>query len=72
VFWKDANERKKMFAVQVKKKHRKSATNPGFIWIKDATYEFYVTIKERGVWPTKEEAKQMITGPWEIVVEVNK
>ena len=60
-----------MFAVQVKKKHRKLITAPGFIWVKGATY-VYVTIKERGVWPTKEEANQMIAGPWEIVVEVDK
>jgi len=59
-----------MFAVMVKTAARKRICFSGLVWVKDDRHEFYVSIKERGVWPTKIEAEAMITEPLEIAVEV--
>jgi hypothetical protein len=42
------------------------------VWVKDQYHKFYVSKKERGVWPTKAQALAAITEPWEIVVEVKE
>lgn len=60
-----------MFAVTIKPTARKRITTSGLVWVKDATHEFYVTKRDRGLWPTKAEAERMITELWEIVVEVD-
>ena len=60
-----------MFAVMVKPAARKRICTGGLVWVKDDHHEFYVGMKERGLWPTKEEAEKMITEPWEIAVEVH-
>ena len=57
-----------MFAVMVKPAARKRICTGGLIWVKDATHEFYVTKKDRGLWATRAEAERMITEPWEIIV----
>ena len=59
-----------MFAVMVKPSARKRICTYGLVWVKDAQHDVYVSLKERGLWATKEEAKEMITEPYEIVVEV--
>jgi hypothetical protein len=59
-----------MFAVTVKQKYRKRICTNGLIWVKDCHYEFYVCKRDRGVWETREDAGQMITEPWETVIEV--
>ena len=59
-----------MFAVMVKPSARKRIGTDGRVWGKDAHHDIYVSLKERGLWSTKEEAKEMITEPYEIVVEV--
>lgn len=59
-----------MFAVMVKPAARKRICTRGLVWVKDDRHEFYVSLKERGVWPTKAEAEKMIKEPWEVVVEV--
>lgn len=58
-----------MYAVCVKPNARKKICLPGQIWVKNKTHEYYVSKKERGIWPTKLEAKKHITEPYEIVVE---
>lgn len=60
-----------MFAVMVKPAARKRICTSGLVWVKDDHHEFYVSMKERGLWPTKAEAEKMITEPWEIAVEVH-
>ena len=60
-----------MFAVMVKPTYRKRICTDDLVWVKDDRHEFYVSMKERGLWPTKTEAEKMITEPWEIVVEVH-
>ena len=60
-----------MFAVMVKPAARKRICARGLVWVKDDHHEFYVSMKERGLWPTKAEAETMITEPWEITVEVD-
>lgn len=60
-----------MFAVMVKPAARKRICTSGLVWVKDDHHEFYVSMKERGLWPTKVEAEKMITEPWEIAVEVH-
>jgi hypothetical protein len=60
-----------MFAVMVKPYKRKDICDPSLIWIKDDRYEFYVGIKDRGLWSTKAEAEKMVTEPWEIAVELH-
>jgi hypothetical protein len=60
-----------MYAVVVKTSARKRLCANGRIWVKDAKHPFYVDLRERGLWQTREEAEKMITEPWEIVVEVN-
>ena len=60
-----------MFAVMVKPSARKRFCTSGLVWVKDDRHEFYVNMKERGLWLTKAEAEKMITEPWEIVVEVH-
>lgn len=59
-----------MFGVMVKPAARRRICTSGLIWVKDSRCEFYVAKKDRGLWQTKAEAEQMITEPWEIVVEV--
>lgn len=59
-----------MFAVMVKHAARKRICTSGLVWVKDDKHDFYVSMKDRGLWATKEEATQMITEPWEIVVDV--
>jgi hypothetical protein len=41
------------------------------VWVKDRSHLYYVSIKERGVFDTEEEARQAITEPWEIIVPVS-
>ncbi len=60
-----------MFAVMVKYAARKRVCTSGLVWVKDNKHKFYVGLRERGLWQTKAEAKQMVTEPWEIVVEVH-
>ena len=60
-----------MFAVMVKPAARKRICTSGLVWVKDDQHEFYVSMKERGLWPTKADAEKMITEPWEIAVEVH-
>lgn len=60
-----------MFAVMVKPAARKRICANGLVWVKDGRHEFYVSMRERGLWPTKAEAETMITEPWEIAVEVH-
>jgi hypothetical protein len=60
-----------MFAVMVKPAARKLICSSGLVWVKDVSHEFYVSLKDRGLWETKAEAKSMITESWEIVVEVH-
>ena len=59
-----------MFAVMVKPAARKRICTSGIIWVKDDHHDFYVGLKDRGLWATKAEAEKMITEPWEIAVEV--
>lgn len=59
-----------MFAVMVKPAARKRICTSSLVWVKDASHDSYVRMKDRGIWQTKEEAKRMIVEPWEIVVEV--
>ena len=59
-----------MFAVCVKPSARKKICVPGQMWVRDDRHEFYVPLKDRGLWETKAEAERMITEPWEILVEV--
>lgn len=60
-----------MFAVCVKPSARKRICVPGHVWVKNDRHEFYVLLKDRGLWETKEQAQRMITEPaWEVVVEV--
>ena len=59
-----------MFAVMVKPAARKSVCISGIIWVKDDHHDFYVRLKDRGLWATKAEAEKMITETWEIAVEV--
>ena len=47
----------------VKPAARKRICASGLVWVKDDHHEFYVSMKERGLWPTKAEAEQMITEP---------
>ena len=60
-----------MFAVMVKPTYRKRICTDDLVWVKDGHHKFYVSMKERGLWPTKTEAEKMIAEPWEIVVEVH-
>ncbi len=60
-----------MYAVMVKPEERKNVCIRGRVWVKDDNYEFYVSKKERGLWPTKAEAERMITEPWETAVDVH-
>ena len=60
-----------MFAIRINPKDKnRPATARGHVWVKSADYEFYVTIEERGVFETKEEAEQARTELCEIVVEL--
>jgi hypothetical protein len=59
-----------MFAVTVNPSVRKRVCTSGLVWVKDDHHRFYVSLKHRGLWETKEDAEKMITEPWEIVVEV--
>lgn len=61
-----------MFAVTVKKSMRSRICTSGLVWVKDDKHDSYVRFKDRGLWHTKEEAEQMITEPWEIVVEIKE
>lgn len=62
-----------MFAVCVKPSARKKICVPKQAWVKTDRHEFYVSVKERGLWATKEEAQKMITEPaLEVVIEVPK
>jgi hypothetical protein len=54
----------------VKPAARKRICTSGLVWVKDDHHEFYVSMKERGLWTTKKEAERMITEPLEIVVEL--
>lgn len=44
----------------------------GEVWVggDESNNEFYVAEHQRGLWATKAEADQVVTEPWEIVVEV--
>ena len=59
-----------MFAVMVKPSCRSKVCLRGKSWVKDSSYEFYVSKAERGLWETREEAEKAITEPYEVVVEV--
>ena len=59
-----------MYAVMVEKKARKSVTEKGLIWVDSESGPSYVSKKERGLWDTLDQAREVITEPWEIVVEV--
>lgn len=60
-----------MYAVMVKHSARKQFCSSGRVWIKDKNHQFYVTLKERGLWMTKEEAEAAVSSRFEIVVEVS-
>lgn len=60
-----------MFAVCVKPSARKILCLPRQVWVKSDRHEFYVSLAERGLWDTKEQATRVITEPAvEVVVEV--
>ena len=64
-----------MYAVRVKKSALKRLYDEGTcsygeIWVVDNETGHYVSINERGLWSTKEEAESHITEDWEEVVEV--
>lgn len=59
-----------MFSVVVKHSARKRLCSRGFIWVKDKSHDSYVSMKDRGLWSTREEAAMAITEPFEMVVEI--
>jgi 3'-phosphoadenosine 5'-phosphosulfate (PAPS) 3'-phosphatase len=58
-----------MFAVMVKRSMRKKHCVPGLVWAPNET-DYYVAKRDRGLWPTREEAEAAVTETWEVVVEV--
>jgi hypothetical protein len=61
-----------MFAVRINPKTKsRPKTNRGEVWVKDSYHMYYVSIKERGLFDTEEEARQAITELWEIIVPVS-
>lgn len=66
----DSMENKKKYAVTVKPSARRNICSGGMYWVKDVNCGNYVSLKDRGTWLTREEAKKQITEKWEIVVEV--
>lgn len=60
-----------MFAVRIDiKKRGRPKTKRGCVWVKSAYHLYYVTIAERGIFETREEAERAKTEMWEIIVEV--
>lgn len=57
-----------IYCVCVASKHRKRICTDGEIWVKDKQHEFYVCKKDRGVFESREEALDVITEAYEIVV----
>ena len=60
-----------MFAVRIDSKNRKRPkTERGKVWVKSSSHQYYVCIKDRGIFETKEDAEQAKKEPWEIIVNV--